>query len=474
MLVAAHSALALSNTTGAGAIHVSPSLCENLVECRDGVIRTGAHHACGTVPECSGRGSCQDGLSCRCDRGWFGRDCSHRERDCSQLRSCVDCQDAANQAFCGWCAAGHYCVPKHVHKALAKRGRECLAWFEDTCPAAHATNATGTGTVGPGGAGADDGLWELAALGDESSVMLAEALTSLYEEGSSGEGNGQRASSWGSVLLVLSVAAASLRCLVIEVRKGRERRRFEEFMAEEAELRRSSLGGTPAAQPVPGPQLELAGKPSSWLANPAALVEALGGGIVSPSPRRTSSIAPVGTADCSDHPSLTPSLTPLDSSVDARADVGAPGPIEGEGGGGGGGGGDGGSGGGDEEVDAAALRHAVREAARIDLEERKERRRQQAMQLKEGMEAEALAHVAQSVSRRLQQRVTELATPSTAHTAAADPGGAVAGATSMDEPPPDDVVDEEVEEAPVASSSPTGADRTKAAEEEFLRALDDF
>ena len=97
------------------------------------------------------------------------------------------------------------------------------------------------------------------------------------------------------------------------------------------------------------------------------------------------------------------------------------------------------------------------------------------MQLKEGMEAEALAHVAQSVSRRLQQRVTELATPSTAHTAAADPGGAVAGATSMDEPPPDDVVDEEVEEeAPVASSSPTGADRTKAAEEEFLRALDDF
>ena len=33
---------------------------------------------------------------------------------------------------------------------------------------------------------------------------------------------------------------------------------------------------------------------------------------------------------------------------------------------------------------------------------------------------------------------------------------------------------EEVEEAPVASSSPTGADRTKAAEEEFLRALDDF
>ena len=216
MLVAAHSALALSNTTGAGAIHVSPSLCENLVECRDGVIRTGAHHACGTVPECSGRGSCQDGLSCRCDRGWFGRDCSHRERDCSQLRSCVDCQDAANQAFCGWCAAGHYCVPKHVHKALAKRGRECLAWFEDTCPAAHTTNATGTGTVGPGGAGADDGLWELAALGDESSVMLAEALTSLYEEGSSGEGNGQRASSWGSVLLVLSVAAASLRCLVIE------------------------------------------------------------------------------------------------------------------------------------------------------------------------------------------------------------------------------------------------------------------
>ena len=59
------------------------------------------------------------------------------------------------------------------------------------------------------------GRW-LAALGDESSVMLAEALTSLYEEGSSGEGNGQRASSWGSVLLVLSVAAASLRCLVIE------------------------------------------------------------------------------------------------------------------------------------------------------------------------------------------------------------------------------------------------------------------
>ena len=86
------------------------------------------------------------------------------------------------------------------------------------------------------------------------------------------------------------------------------------------------------------------------------------------------------------------------------------------------------------------------------------------MQLKEGMEAEALAQVAQSVSRRLQQRVTELATPSTAHTAAADPGGAVAGATSMDEPPPDDVVDEEVEEAPVASSSPTGADRTKAAD----------
>ena len=91
------------------------------------------------IAQCANHGQCRAGAdgtpSCRCAKGFFGRDCSRKERDCAQLRSCADCQDAANGRFCGWCAEAHYCVPKHVHRALVKRGKACKVWYEDSCPA---------------------------------------------------------------------------------------------------------------------------------------------------------------------------------------------------------------------------------------------------------------------------------------------------------------------------------------------------
>lgn len=94
---------------------------------------------CPGSPECSGHGTCRaaagaQAVACECHAGFFGKDCGRRERDCARLRSCADCQNAANQKFCGWCADARYCVPKHVHHELKKHKKACTAWHEDSCP----------------------------------------------------------------------------------------------------------------------------------------------------------------------------------------------------------------------------------------------------------------------------------------------------------------------------------------------------
>ena len=113
-----------------------PAACTDLVECEHEGNSTlhGATHSppkpllpnhCPGKPECSGHGQCQrpnpptTEPTCRCAQGFFGRDCSRQQRDCTKLRSCTDCNHAANGKFCGWCADSRYCVPKHVHKMLA-------------------------------------------------------------------------------------------------------------------------------------------------------------------------------------------------------------------------------------------------------------------------------------------------------------------------------------------------------------------
>ena len=158
--------------------------CDKMVECMSAAeVNTSIQkhkHAravgCPGVPECSAHGRCHgsetSGYSCHCAAGFFGHDCSPRHHDCARLRSCSDCQHPANTKFCGWCASGRYCVPKHVHRGLVRKGKACPSWYEDTCPAprnhsGHADHFT---------------ISEYDLLGDDSSVALAEALVAMIDE----------------------------------------------------------------------------------------------------------------------------------------------------------------------------------------------------------------------------------------------------------------------------------------------------
>ena len=131
--------------------------CGKLVECGNASLGLNAKgtsfkgpqmKGCPGSPPCSGRGQCHETksstssvYSCKCEGGYFGKDCAHKKHDCVRLTSCAVCQDPANAKFCGWCADGRYCVPKHVHSALLKDGqgaakkRQCGTWYEDKCPA---------------------------------------------------------------------------------------------------------------------------------------------------------------------------------------------------------------------------------------------------------------------------------------------------------------------------------------------------
>ena len=152
----------------------TPLGCDRMVECINASDPDSSSHmrkphaaaVCPGVPECSGHGRCRGSedegvVSCHCSEGFFGRDCSRRMHDCARLRSCSDCQHPANTKFCGWCAGGRYCVPKHVHRDLARRGKACPSWYEDTCPAPrNHTRAGGRMTVSEAELG--DDRWTVA------------------------------------------------------------------------------------------------------------------------------------------------------------------------------------------------------------------------------------------------------------------------------------------------------------------------
>ena len=180
----------------------------------------------GSPVACSGRGRCSLG-ECHCDAGFFGKDCAHTKHDCVHLRSCGDCNNAANTRFCGWCADGRYCVPNHVHKALLRKGGACQEWHEDSCP----RRAPRNGSAAAVGADEDDGEDD-DERGDDRSVAFAEALVAMIDE---------RAGKGTSVWLLLAGSVAALacvaRCALHEQRAADRRLRYEAYMAEEAELR---------------------------------------------------------------------------------------------------------------------------------------------------------------------------------------------------------------------------------------------
>ena len=180
----------------------------------------------GSPVACSGRGRCSLG-ECHCDAGFFGKDCAHTKHDCVHLRSCGDCNNAANTRFCGWCADGRYCVPNHVHKALLRKGGACQEWHEDSCPRRAPRNGSAAAVGADEDAGEDDD-----ERGDDRSVAFAEALVAMIDERA-----GKGTSGW--LLLAGSVAALACvaRCALHEQRAADRRLRDEAYMAEEAELR---------------------------------------------------------------------------------------------------------------------------------------------------------------------------------------------------------------------------------------------
>ena len=162
---------------------------------------------CPGAPPCSGHGACVGegrAKKCVCSEGFFGHDCTRKKRECARLRTCADCQDKANTRFCGWCADANYCVPKHVHRAMAKRGKPCSAWHEDTCPAVRAAagHANHNSSTRPS--------W---TMGDDTSVLMAESLVALFE----GEPKGKPGRSGGmsvlSALLLIALICWAVRCV---------------------------------------------------------------------------------------------------------------------------------------------------------------------------------------------------------------------------------------------------------------------
>ena len=205
---------------------------------------------CPGTPECSGHGICKAASGaaaaqsqCHCAEGYFGHDCGHRHHDCAKLRSCSDCQHAANQRYCGWCVEDRYCVPKHVHAALLRKGKGCAAWYEDTCPARKGgiSSSAGGGMGRNGTVSSSSTTVTLSAAtsnasmasesfleewGDDRSVALAEALVEMIDA-AAGEG----ASTWLGMTMLLGSCAFIVVCTLREKRAQERRERFEKFMA---------------------------------------------------------------------------------------------------------------------------------------------------------------------------------------------------------------------------------------------------
>lgn len=348
--------------------------CDDLVECANGTHAPTQRRCPGHPEECSGHGRCHFSAnaepSCKCAEGFFGRDCGRRQRDCTKLRSCADCQHPANTKFCGWCADSRYCVPKHIHKGLAKKGKACGKWYEDTCPRNASATTHGFDALG----------YSLAEeWGDDNSVALAEALVAFID-GAAGEGTSSTLSTLGMISMVGLVTL----CAVRERRAAERRRRFEAFMAEEAESLHSAGPVAPSPWGLASPDCRRLGP--AWIEQEdsgmrrSVLAEALG--TSAPLPKSTAPL-PGGAAPA--QPLAALPLAPPPPAPVPVGDVGAP-------------------------EDDEALRRSVRDAARRDIEERKERRRVAAEEAR--LEAERTEREAaeQSARAELQAKAQGLRT----------------------------------------------------------------
>ena len=366
--------------------------CDGFVECEGNA--TAATKRCPGQPECSGHGHCQRLNSptaepnCRCTEGFFGRDCSRRQRDCTKLRSCADCQHTANTKYCGWCADSRYCMPKHIHKSLAHKGKACSAWYDSTCPRNTSTSH-----------GVDDlGYSILEEWGDDNSVALAEALVAIID-GAGGEGT---SSTLGSFLMVATLGLVAL-CTLRERRAQERRKRFEAFMATE-EVETLGLG---SPTPWTSPQCRKLGP--AWTEatgmRETAFADALG---TSAPPHASSIRSPTAAAA---QPS--PQSPGLQAATDVL--VGMP-PAAPE----------------DDEL----LRQEVRDAARRDIEERKERRRAAAEEARhEALRAER-AEAEERARAQLQAKAQGLQLPATAPAASPSPASAATLFERAAQPPP--------------------------------------
>ena len=216
-------------------------------------------------------------------------------------------------------------MPKHIHKGLVHKGKGCRSWFEDSCPQTKAAwNATSQNELD------SLGYSIFEEWGDDRSVALAEALVELID-GAGGEGT---SNTLGWMLSIVALGVFAL-CLLRERRAAERRKRFEAFMAEEAEsLHEGSSVQTPGRWSLGSPHCRKLGP--SWSESAVSPQAWLPGS-------KTPSAAQKPFSEESQH--TISSALAIGSSMCAHSD--------------------------DEEK----LRKSVRDAARRDIEERKERRR---------------------------------------------------------------------------------------------------
>lgn len=388
--------------------------------------------SCPGSPTCSGHGKCHTITgtpSCKCDSGFFGKDCSHKKFDCASLASCGDCQDPANTKFCGWCADGRYCVPKHVHKALDTNSkhpptkRQCVNWFPDSCPVPkrpplNADNETRMG-------------FELSGeeWGDEQSIALAEALVAMIDE----KGGRGTAGTLGSIVLLL-ITLCGARLAYNERRALERQKRYDEFMQEEMASKREAAMGKRLGS-FGGRKLGLAygDDPATPVAREgAALASQAGAGLLAPSLNGTQSLNEESLAhalgvSAGDDAAAAPP-TPWQPPPPPQSSSAA-------------------------QAERAQREEAVREAAERDLQERKAKQRQRAEEARQAAVA-AERGAAEEAARQALQSQTKAALA--AEAASAEAAGAGQAGAAQQEP---------VEPLPAAFGKE---------EEEFLKALDDL
>ena len=307
-------------------------------------------------------------------------------------------------------------MPKHVHKALSRKGKACAAWHEDTCPRNRSSSAMAM------------------EYGDETSVALADALVAMIDEA-----GGAGTSSFLGFLLLLGGVSCIIFCTLREKREGERRKRFEAFMHEEGESLSSITRGsiTPWSSrnlgPEPGRRHDVA------LGHARALADAMG-----MAPAGGAEVGEAATVACGDSDSR------LDTGVRAAASTPEAKLVMAEEAK-------------KDEAEAEALRLALRDAARRDIEERKERRRALAEETRQS--AAKLERAAAEESARAELRTRAEAIKAS-------------GEVAVQNKPPSatPAVLEDDMAQPTAPLSPAASSNKKlvAAEAEFLAALDEI